>query len=649
MKKLVLALTLLGSPLFAQDLQFFKLDFIKKTNNKLSTLSEAEKKEPAILLDSKIYVEYYKDSLTQNVEQYYGLMRRFHIHEAGAVDSYNKVYLPISASSELIDIKVRSINPKGIVKELGQSAIKETTEEGQTYKMVAVEGLEPGSEMEFFYVIKTPINIYSTEPLLKKLPIRNWDFLIVSPDFLKFEAKLYNAVGIKKDTVINKKAFVSYNLKDITPVFDEKYSSENANTPRIEYKLTYNTAKDNNKLFTWKDAGNQFFEMMHASSKNTLKEIEKVLKKEKILEMPEDQAIRAIENYVKSNINIKEDAEDAMPEAILKSKYAEAGGLARLYVQMFEAANVNYELVIGISRFKKKFDKAFETWTQLDKYFFYFPNAKKYLDPSNPMLRLGQIESGLEGTDALFIANISIGETKSGISKIKTIPFSTAAVNYNNIDAEVSFPANLAQANIKLTRTLGGSQDGEIKGYLMLSNDTQRKEILDNILKASLKEDAEYSNIVAKNYDINSDEVNKPFILSSDVVAKNMIEKAGKKYIFKLGDILGPQQELYNERPRQQSIDVGSAHEYVRNITITIPEGYKVRGLEEVKRNITYDFEGKKNMGFVSDYQVSGNKITITINEYYHKVLLPLSVYDDFQKVINAAADFNKVTIIFEN
>lgn len=649
MKKLLLALTLLSLQLSAQDLQFLKLDFIQKTNNKLATLTEAEKKEQAILLNSKIYVEYYQDSATQNVEEYYGLMRRFHIHDAGAVDTYNKIYLPISASSELVAFKVRSINPKGVVKELDQNAIKETTEEGQTYKMVAVEGLEPGSEMEFYYVVKTPINIYGTEQLLKQLPIRNWDFLIISPDFLKFEAKLYNSNGIKKDTVINKMAFVGYSIKDTSPIYEEKYSAENANVPRIEFKLAYNTAKDNNKIFTWKDAGNQFFEMMHASSKNTAKEIEKVLKKENILGLPEDQAIRAIENYIKSNISIKEDAENALPEALLKSKYGEAGGIARLYVQMFEAANVNYELGIGISRFKKKFDKAFETWTQLDKYLFYFPNAQKYLDPNNPMLRLGQIEPGLEGTDALFISNITIGEAKTGITKIKNIPFSTPALNFNNIDAEISFPTNMEHANIKLTRTLAGNQEGDLKGYVMLSNETQRKEILESILKSSLKEDAEFTNVVAKNYNINTDEVNKPFVLSSDIITKSMMEKAGKKHIFKLGDILGPQQELYNERPRQQAIDIGSAHEYIRNVKVKIPEGYKVRGLEDIKRNITYDFEGKKAMGFVSDYQVNGNEISIKINEYYNKVLLPISVYDDFQKVINAAADFNKVTIIFEN
>ncbi|MEZ4905015.1 MAG: hypothetical protein R2822_26315 [Spirosomataceae bacterium] len=38
----------------------------------------------------------------------------------------------------------------------------------------------------------------------------------------------------------------------------------------------------------------------------------------------------------------------------------------------------------------------------------------------------------------------------------------------------------------------------------------------------------------------------------------------------------------------------------------------------------------------------------MTIDEYYKETLLPLAIYDTFQKIINAAADFNKVTLVLE-
>ncbi len=45
---------------------------------------------------------------------------------------------------------------------------------------------------------------------------------------------------------------------------------------------------------------------------------------------------------------------------------------------------------------------------------------------------------------------------------------------------------------------------------------------------------------------------------------------------------------------------------------------------------------------------MEGNLLTITIDEFYKEVLQPIDIYEPFQKVINAAADFNKVTLLLE-
>lgn len=635
--------------LFAQDLYFQKQDFISKINNKTATLSPQEQKEQAILLTSKIYVEYAEEPSTGKINEYYGLMRRFRINEAGAIDSYNKIILPISSKSDLIALKVRSISPKGVVKELGEESIKETEEEGRSYKMIAVEGVEEGSEIEFYYLVKVPVTVFGSEKIHNSIPIRQTEFMIISPEYLKFEAKLYNSNSIRQDTVIDKKTYISFQIQNLLPLYEEKYANSEANKAQIEYKLAYNTANGNAKVFSWKDAGNTFFELLHKTSKESTKEIEKVLKKENIGGVSEEKSIRGIENYIKSTISIKEDADNgSLPDEILKSKFANEGAIARLYVQFFETANVNYELIVGVSRFKKRFDKSFETWNFMDKYYFYFPNTKKYIDPNNPLARYGQISLPMEGTDALFISNITIGEMKTALAKIKAIPFSTSNLNYDNINAEISFPKNLDDVNIKMKRTFAGHQASDMKGYFMLSNDEQRSKILESILKATLNEDAVFTNSVAQNYNLNSEEADKDFIITTDISTKNMIEKAGNKYFFKLGDIIGPQAELYNERPRQQPIDINNAHSYLRKIKINIPENYKIRGLEGIKRDVSFEYNGKKAMGFVADYQLDGQILNVTIEEYYNEVLLPVSVYDNFQKVINAAADFNKLTLVFE-
>lgn len=52
-------------------------------------------------------------------------------------------------------------------------------------------------------------------------------------------------------------------------------------------------------------------------------------------------------------------------------------------------------------------------------------------------------------------------------------------------------------------------------------------------------------------------------------------------------------------------------------------------------------------MVFSSNYEVNGNKVTVTIDEYYKQFYFPLSLFEDYTRVINAAADFNKVVLVF--
>jgi hypothetical protein len=49
-------------------------------------------------------------------------------------------------------------------------------------------------------------------------------------------------------------------------------------------------------------------------------------------------------------------------------------------------------------------------------------------------------------------------------------------------------------------------------------------------------------------------------------------------------------------------------------------------------------------MGFESSYKQEGNIIKVRVMEQYRKVQYPIAQYEDFKKIINAAADFNKVT-----
>ena len=53
-------------------------------------------------------------------------------------------------------------------------------------------------------------------------------------------------------------------------------------------------------------------------------------------------------------------------------------------------------------------------------------------------------------------------------------------------------------------------------------------------------------------------------------------------------------------------------------------------------------------MGFVSSYKLTGNTLDVEVLETYRNIKYLPSEFEVFKKVINAAADFNKVVLVLE-
>ena len=90
-------------------------------------------------------------------------------------------------------------------------------------------------------------------------------------------------------------------------------------------------------------------------------------------------------------------------------------------------------------------------------------------------------------------------------------------------------------------------------------------------------------------------------------------------------------------------------HGYHREITFEIPDGYSVSNLDAINMDV-FDSTGSAphTMEFHSYYKTDGNKVTIYCDEYYSQLRYPISMYEQFRRVINASADFNKVTLLLK-
>ena len=60
------------------------------------------------------------------------------------------------------------------------------------------------------------------------------------------------------------------------------------------------------------------------------------------------------------------------------------------------------------------------------------------------------------------------------------------------------------------------------------------------------------------------------------------------------------------------------------------------------------EYKGKVVADFISTYEIKDNTLTIKNTEKYDFVEIPAVLYPQYQKIINAAADFNKSSVIIE-
>lgn len=187
----------------------------------------------------------------------------------------------------------------------------------------------------------------------------------------------------------------------------------------------------------------------------------------------------------------------------------------------------------------------------------------------------------------------------------------------------------------------------DMRDALNFSNEDGKR----NIIKQMAKMVSNSENIISSEF-INSGfeaaTTNQPAILHIKTKSGELLERAGNKLLVKIGAVIGPQTEMYQEKPRQFPVNIDYGHIEERTINLMIPAGYSISNINDLKINKTYQDNGQLTMGFVSDYKINGNMLTVHIMEQYRNTLYPLDQFEQFRRIINASADFNKVVLVLQ-
>lgn len=566
-----------------------------------------------------------------------------------ALGSKNKIYIPISEGSEILSINSRVISKDGKTSELDQRDIREIKddESSGSYRIFAVEGAEVGSEIEYRYIKRMPGSVFYNETIQLSSPIKQFDFSVRCPENLEFEFVSVNHddLVIQTDTVDTHNLY-ELTIKDIEAYQQEDFSGLDANKMRIDLKLCYNKYKGAGRINTFSDAGVRLYNTTVNLTKAEQKVLNQFVEKHTANESDKLRALRILEHEVKKIFYEESQATDDLTY-LFKNGFGHSRAFLKLFVGIIKQLGLSYELVVTSSRLEVKFNKDFDTWNQLNDFLIYLPDHNLYMAPHRTSYRLGNIPPEYTATYGLFVRPEMITDFEYPISRIDYIKEKNYKSDQSNLDIKVSLDESLSKTKVDVTQQYVGGQAYFVKAALHWMSLERQEEMLTQLIKYLAPDaDIKKKEIVAHNN--NYDNWDEPFVMASQFETEGYLEQAGNSLILQVGALIGPQSEMYQDKERKYAVENRNNRGYFRKISIEIPDGYTVKNADDIVMNEVVVDNDKEIFIFKSSYQLDGKQLNIEIEEFYNQIYYPAEKFEAFRKVVNAAADWNKVALVLK-
>lgn len=597
------------------------------------------------LLKKEIYQYAYDDSGSLICFKTYH--HKIRVNNDEAIQQSNKIYISLRNTIDLVNLKARTINPGNKVVNFDEKNIKELKDDNSGYKILAIEGAEVGGEIEYFYTVQTTASHFMTRVIQASHPIKKFDFSLSCPDNLSFDFKIYNAsIKVMQTDTTETSNDYALLLNDIPALNEEDFSAYENSKIRLELKLAYNAKSGDKRINSWADAGKVVYNQVYEIENSDKKAVTKFLKGIPKSGDPLNQ-FKQIEHFVKTNYNFEEQVSQESNQItnILKNQYASSLGFTKLYAEILNQLSIKHEIVLTSNRLEKAFDPEFDSWNYLDDYLIYITEEDLFLSPKSVMFRLGMVPDIYVGSYGLFIRQELIQDFMYPITHVGVIPIPNYEANYDNMKLEVTFSDDLTANEVNLTRDYKGYSASYYKAAWLFLEEKRRIEMIEDAVKY-LATDAEIQSIKASRLNNTYDKWDEPFEIQSSFKTQLYIETAGDVILFKVGDLIGPQSEMYQDTERMTTVVNSSNRGYDRRINVQIPDGYSIKNpedliiIEKVK-------EGEKDFYvFESEYRIKGQILEIKIIEYYDQLIYPTEKFEAFRTVINSAADWNKIVLV---
>lgn len=166
-----------------------------------------------------------------------------------------------------------------------------------------------------------------------------------------------------------------------------------------------------------------------------------------------------------------------------------------------------------------------------------------------------------------------------------------------------------------------------------------------DFIKSWIETEYEFNDI--NSFDVNSfgNKEDEALDITYSFTSDSYIKKAGPNWIFDIGILITEQVQLKSEEieARTKPIELGTAKSIKNELTIQLPDGMIVEGLESLNMNID-----NESGAFVSNATQEGQTIKVSTSKIYKQEYLPVEKWSELVEMLEAAYKFSQVKVVLK-
>lgn len=600
-------------------------------------------------------------------------------------------------------VGVKVIKPNGQEKEINtdDAVVMEATSGNskEKYNKLAIPDLEPGDIIDYYYCIEKQSSAESfgrvMYPLASKYPIvkQKLDLQIMRKCYLS--AKSLNGAPALQRKENSDKDIYSLVLENTDKInTDQRWFYKYRSVPTLNFRAFYiRGAKGGWQYYFIGKQGELHSEVTEKSllgytnlvtsnlTKKALPGSERMLKfvkKNNRKEKDPEVLVREAYNYARQ-WRFGETYEDEVLNNGSYNYYYNYGKLQLNMLRFLQKKKISHDLILATPRYISDIK---DLLLLQDQYWLIRVNTPKpfYIGDFERYTYYNDINESFQGTNA-YAVNMQTKARKRKLEKIQ-IPAGSARDNKDLVTMEVVLTANKPE-QLSVSRKVeakGMNRFAEnamvVTPYDYLENARLKKYNISSLgdkrmnkkakaayeqkvanrreqdhkdreerMKKQLEEQLEAKVVEYKDFallqtglweDEGAVKYNDSFVL------EGLVSKNGPNYILEAGKLIGKQIALQKEeKKRTDDVYMAFARSFEYSISIDIPKGYEVKGLEQFNVNVT-----NSTGGFISEAALKEGKIIITTRKYYSHNYEQAEKWSEMMAFLDATYNFTQQKLL---